>query len=68
MFRARDKSKIHFKEWITKIIDNLGLYMDVIQPRLFSDNAQLMNKPLPIEDICFGFIFDTTTCEDRESA
>jgi hypothetical protein len=27
-----------------------------------------MNKPLPIQDTCFTFIFDTSEAEDRESA
>ncbi len=39
MFKAREKSKVHFKEWVQRILDNLKLYIDSIRPRLFSDNA-----------------------------
>jgi|TARA_B110000285_G_scaffold207254_1_gene246461 hypothetical protein len=48
MFRARDKSKMHYKEWISKILENMSLYFEVLEPRLFSDNK--LNKVLPVED------------------
>jgi hypothetical protein len=65
MFRARDKSKMHYKEWISKILENMSLYFEVLEPRLFSDNK--LNKVLPVEDQCFEYIFDTKESGDRES-
>ena len=56
MFKARDKSKVHYKEWLTKCLSNLIMYLDTIKPRLFSDKD--LNKALPIGTMCFDFIFD----------
>lgn len=65
MFRARDKSKVHFREWVSRILENLRMYLDLIQPRTFSESQ--LNKVLPVDDVCFEFIFDTKMSEERES-
>ena len=65
MFMARDKSKVHYKEFLTRTLTNLTMYIDALAPRLFSDNAWELNKILPIDDICFAFIFDPSG--ERES-
>jgi hypothetical protein len=63
MFKARDKCKVTFKEWVTKVLTNILLFLDAIKPRLFSDTD--LNKPLPINDTCFDFIFDKEASDDR---
>ena len=44
------------------------MYLDAMRPRLFSDatNSSELNKPLPIHDICFAFIFDPQSSIERE--
>lgn len=63
MFKARDKCKLTFKEWVTRVFTNLLLFLDATKPRLFSDTE--LNKPLPLADVCFDFIFDREASEDR---
>ena len=65
MFKARDKTKVAYREWVTRALTNLILYLDVISPRLFSSGSDL-NKPLPIDGICFEFIFDRESSDNRE--
>lgn len=65
MFKARDKPRQAYKEWVSRSLTNLMLYLDAISPRLFSDADA--NKPLPINDLCFAFIFDREGSENRES-
>ena len=65
MFMARDKSKVHYKEFLSRTLLNFTMYMDCLQPRLFSDNVSELNKCLPIDDVCFSFIFDPAG--ERES-
>lgn len=64
MFKARDKTKVNYKEWLNRCLTNLILYLDAISPRHFSSTD--LNKPLPIDGQCFEFIFDRES-ENRES-
>ena len=63
MFKARDKCKQTYKEWVTRVLTNIMLFLDAIKPRLYSDTD--LNKPLPINDTCFEFIFDREASDDR---
>lgn len=67
-YKAKDKSKVHFGVWVTRCLTNLIMYLDVLRPRLFSDatNQVDLNKPLPIHDMCFAFIFDPQSSIERE--
>lgn len=65
MFKARDKSRVNFKEWVTRVLTNIILYLDVIKPRLFSESAEQLNKPLPLNDVCFEFVFDREASDER---
>ena len=65
MHKARDKRKVNYREWVTRVLTNIVMYLDAIKPRLFSASPGEMNKPLPIHDICFDFIFDKEASEDR---
>lgn len=47
------------------MLTNIILYLDVIKPRLFSENADELNRPLPLNDVCFEFIFDREASEER---
>jgi len=38
MFKARDKSKLHYREWIRRIVANIVMYLDSVRPRVFSEN------------------------------
>lgn len=39
LFKSRDKSKVHFKEWVNRCLSNLLILVDIIRPRLFSESA-----------------------------
>lgn len=65
LFKARDKSQVNFREWVTRVLTNIILYLDAIKPRLFSESSEELNKPLPLNDVCFEFIFDREASEDR---
>ena len=65
MFRARDKSKLHYREWVSRILANIQMYLEALEPRVFSESQ--LSKTLPVDDICFEFIFDTKLAVDRES-
>jgi len=48
---------------VTRVLTNLMLFLDVIKPRLYSDSD--LNKPLPLHDVCFEFIFDKEASDER---
>lgn len=65
LYKARDKSKVGYKEWVKRVLTNLILYLEAVKPRHFSDNAEEMNNPLPIEEVCFNFIFELESSVER---
>lgn len=66
MYMARDKSKMHYGLFIQRVISNLRMYLNVLKPRVFSDQntSKEINEPLPIDSECFSFIFHADSQEN----
>lgn len=65
LFKAREKARANFREWVTRVLTNIILFLDALKPRLFSESAEVLNKPLPVNDVCFEFVFDREASEER---
>lgn len=65
-FRARDKSKVNYSNLLNRILSNLLLLLEGIKPRGI-DDVEEIQQPLPIEDLCFSFIFDPSDSQNHES-
>lgn len=59
----RDKSKVQFKEWVSRILQNLILYLKALSPASFDD--PFIQSELPRE-VIFDFIFQKKDPEDEE--
>lgn len=66
MYMARDKSKMHYGHFIKRVISNLKMYLNVLKPRVFSDQntTKEINEALPIDSECFSFIFQVESQEN----
>lgn len=62
MFKARDKSRLQFKDWISRILQNLILFITSIQPKTFDD--PLLNQDLN-KELVFDFIFEREEEEEK---
>mmetsp|Transcript_11398 Transcript_11398/g.19229 ORF Transcript_11398/g.19229 Transcript_11398/m.19229 type:complete len:152 (-) Transcript_11398:1600-2055(-) len=67
LFKARDKSKLHFKEWVERCFANLTFLLDALTPRLFSDSKAELNKEIPCDAECFLFLFDPSVSDNQQN-
>lgn len=58
LFKCRDKSKLQFREWLERILMNLSLFMQCLEP--LSIDSQILEFQIPM-DAAFEFIFNTNS-------
>ncbi len=58
LFKSRDKPRAAFREWIQRILANVILYLNAVQPKFFDDaNASGANQEIDM-NIGYEFIFE----------
>ena len=57
VFKSKDKSRLQFKDWVSRILSNLVLYVNALQPRSFEDAAGA-NQEINMAQVGFEFMFD----------
>lgn len=59
LYKSRDKPRAAFREWLQRVLSNVVLYLNAMQPRYF-DEKQLSgtNQEIEMQAVGFEFIFD----------
>ncbi|CDW87862.1 UNKNOWN [Stylonychia lemnae] len=56
LFKSKEKSKLQFRDWVSRILQNLVIYVNSLQPRQFED-VQGANQEINM-NIAFEFLFE----------
>eukprot|EP00347_Sterkiella_histriomuscorum_P004192 403361395 len=56
LFKSKDKSRLQFKDWISRILTNIVMYVNALQPRQFED-SQGANQEINMS-VGFEFLFE----------
>ena len=56
LFKSKDKSRLQYRDWISRILQNVVMYVNALQPRNIDDNVGA-NTEINM-NIGFEFIFE----------
>jgi hypothetical protein len=58
LWKARDKPRAAYREWLQRILANMVLYMKAIQPKHFEDGTSgVSNQEIDL-NLAFDFVFN----------
>lgn len=59
VFRSKDKVRIAFSEQVSKCLENIMVYLNMLQPRSFDDKS--LNEPMAIKNIYYFVLNEEET-------